>query len=123
MKNKKNQKTSVLKYFYPQFREIAKLSLSQRKKALAEAKGHPLVYKSFREIAKNVLNRNVKFKNADFVDILDKKDVDYLKTLMDKKNTCHSCPCKKRKKYIQQGAGILGILMPAIASLAPLFMK
>lgn len=120
---KKNKKSSTLKLFYKQYQKIAKLPLSQRKKVLAQANGHPLVYKSFREIAKNVLNRNVKYKNAALVDLLDEKDVKYLKKINDKRNSAKHCTCSQRKKFIQEGAGIFGLLIPAIAALATLFMK
>lgn len=121
---KKNQKSkSTLKLFYKNFKKISKLPLTERKKALAQANGHPLIFKSLREIAKNVLNRNVKFKNADLVDILDEKIVDYLKKISNRKNSTKSCSCKLRRKYIQEGAGHLSILIPAIAPNEPFFMK
>ena len=112
------KKKSVLKKTYPFLKLVSQQPLSLRKKILKNTNGDKAVYKSLREIAVNTLNGNLKIDRNK----LKKADVKYLKNLAREENKTSKCTCNKRKKYIQQGAGILGLLIPAITAIASTFL-
>lgn len=108
--NKLNK--SVLKKTFPFLKIISQLPLSDRKKILKHSKGDKLIHKSLRELAYNYLKGNLKTKKQP-----KKSDILFMRNLVKKENTSKKCSCAKRAKHLQKGAGILSLLIPAVATL------
>ena len=109
MKNR----SSVLRKTYPFLRIVSTLSPNSRRKILNELNGDQDVYKSMREIAINTVKGNVPLSTKSKQQL---KKFDKTIHLLNKHRT-KSCSCRKRKQIIQQGSGILPILIPAIAGI------
>lgn len=121
MKKKARQrsKTSALRKTYGFLKELSEQPLPVRKYALKRTNGNPLIYKSLREMAYNVMKGNVKIDKKK----LKPSHMKYLKEITKPENITSLCPCKKRKKLVQEGAGILSLLIPAVTTLASLFLR
>ena len=118
MKNNKKNRKSVLRKTFPFLNAVSRLPLNLNKRVLKVTKGDPAIYKSFREMAFNVQNGNVNINKKK----LRPSDIKFLKDITKKENKTSKCSCAKRSKFIQRGAGLLGLLMSAISAIAPAFM-
>lgn len=109
---KKPIEKSILRKTYPFLKIISELPLKDRKRILKKTNGDEALHKSLRELSRNYLKGNIKTKKK-----FKKSDLKLMQNLADKKNKTCKCSCKKRSQHLQKGAGILSVLIPAVASL------
>lgn len=109
---KKPIEKSILRKTFPFLKIISELPLKDRKRILRKTNGDQSLHKSLRELSHNYLKGNIKT-------IKKPKKSDYLlmRALADKKNKTCKCSCKKRSHHLQKGAGLISLLIPAVASL------
>jgi hypothetical protein len=117
---RKISKKSVLHKTYHFLKLVSQLPAQSRRVILKNTRGDPAIYKSLRELGINYLKGNIKLNKKH----LKGKDSKFLSTITKPENKTRSCSCDKRSTIVQKGDGFLGLLAPALISLAAsLFTK
>lgn len=114
MKARKISHKSVLHKTYHFLKLLSQLSPQTRKIVLKSLKGDKKIYKSLRELGVNYLKGNLNINKEHFKKI----DIKFLKNITKPEKRTKNCTCSERAEILQQGSGFIGLLAPALISLA-----